>query len=88
MPYPINQFFNDESIAVHILFLDVYTLNWPWIRWNTGLIGDISEFRGYFVIFLDFFFKNNVVEIVHKMFTLHIHIRGTNCIQSLSLWIL
>ena len=25
MTTPINQLFNDESIAVHILFLDVYT---------------------------------------------------------------
>ena len=36
-------------------------------RWNIGLIGDDSEFQGYFVIFLDIFFKNNAVEI-HKMF--------------------
>ena len=34
---------------------------------NTGLLGDGSEFQGYFVIFLDiFFFKNNVMEFVHK----------------------
>ena len=26
-PTPINQLFNDASIAVHILFLDVYTWN-------------------------------------------------------------
>ena len=33
------------------MFLDVYTWNWPWIQWNTVLIGDGSQFRGYFVIF-------------------------------------
>ena len=81
MPTSINQLFNDEYIAVQIIFLDVYT-------WNTGLIGDGSKFKGYFVIFLDIFFKNNVMEIVHKMSTLHIHIRGTDCLQSFSLWIL
>ena len=32
------------------------------------------------------FFKNNVVEIVNKMSTLHIH--STDCIQAFSLWIL
>ena len=26
-PAPINQLFNDESIAVHIIFLDVYAYN-------------------------------------------------------------
>ena len=56
MPTPINQLFNDESIAVQIIFLDVYTWNSPWIQWNTGLIGDGSEFQGYCVIFLDIFF--------------------------------
>ena len=30
----------------------------------------------------------NVVKIVHKMSTLHIHIRCTDYIQSFSLWIL
>ena len=65
----------------------VYTWNYPWIRWNTGLIGDGSEFQGYYVIFVDIFFNNNMVEIVHEMSTLHIHIRGTECIQVFSLWI-
>ena len=27
MPTPINQLFNDESIAVQIIFLDIYTWN-------------------------------------------------------------
>ena len=27
------------------------------IQWNTGLIGDGSEFQGYFVIFLHNFFQ-------------------------------
>ena len=27
MPAPINQLFTDESIAVQIIFLDMYTLN-------------------------------------------------------------
>ena len=40
-----------------------------------------------FVIILEFFFKN-VVGIVNKISTLHIHIRGTDCLQSFSLWIL
>ena len=31
---------------------------------------------------LDIFFKNNVVGIVHKISTLHIHIRGTDGLQS------
>ena len=31
-------------------------------------------FQGYFVIFLYFFFNNNVMEIVHKMSTFHLHI--------------
>ena len=48
MPTPINQLNNDESIAVQIIFFDVYTWNLPWIQWNTGLIGDGSEFQGYF----------------------------------------
>ena len=54
MPTPLNQPFNDESIAEQIIFLDVYTWNYPWIRWNTGLIGDGSEFQGYFVIYIFF----------------------------------
>ena len=37
-------------------------------------------------LFRYFVFKN-VVEIVHKISTLHIHIRGTDCLQSFSLWI-
>ena len=45
MPTPINQLFNDESIAVQIICLDVYTWNYPWIKWNTGLIGDGSKFQ-------------------------------------------
>ena len=57
-------------------------------KWNTGLFGDGSEFQGYFVIFLDIFFKNNVMEIVHKMSTFHIHIRGPDCIQAFPSWIL
>ena len=41
------------------------------------------------MIFLDIlFFKNNVVEIVNKMSTLHIHICGPDCIHAFSLWIL
>ena len=39
-------------------------------------------------MFLDFFFNNNVVEIIHKMPTLHIHIRGSYFIPSFSLCIL
>ena len=31
-----------------------------------------------------YFLKNNVVEIVNKIYTLHIHIRGTDCIQACS----
>ena len=57
-------------------------------EWNTGLIVYGSEFQGYFVIFLDSFFKNNVVEIVHRMSTLHIHIHGPDCIQAFSSWML
>ena len=57
MPTPINQLFNDESIAVQIIFLDDYTWNQPWIQWNTGLIDDGLEFQGYFVIFLDIVFQ-------------------------------
>ena len=53
-----------------------------------GLIGDGSEFQGYFVIFLYIFFKNNVVEIVNKMSTLHIHIRDPDCIQAFLSWML
>ena len=34
---------------------------------NIVLIGDGSEFQGYFVIFLYIFFNNNVVEIINKM---------------------
>ena len=45
MPTPINKLLNDESIAVQIIFLDVYMWNYPWIQWNTGLIGDDSEFQ-------------------------------------------
>ena len=33
-------------------------------------------------------FKNNVVGIVREISTLHIHVRGTDCLQSFSLWIL
>ena len=69
MPTPINQLFNDKSSVVQILFLDVYTWTLPWIRWNTWLIGDGSEFKGYFVIFLRCFFKNIMVEIVIKTCT-------------------
>ena len=87
MPIPINQFFNYESIAVQIIGLGDYTWNYPWIQWNTGLISDGSEFQGYFVIFLDIF-KSNVVEIVHRMSTLHIHICGPDCIQAFSSWML
>ena len=57
------------------------------IRWNTGLIGDGSAFQGYFVIFVDIFCKNNVVTIVRKM-SIILHIRGTDCIKSVSTWIL
>ena len=35
-----------------------------------------------------YFFKNDVVEIVNKMSTLHIHIRGPDCIQAFSSWML
>ena len=52
------------------------------------IIDNCSEFQGYFVTILDIFFKNNVVGIVHKISTLHIHIRGTDGLQSFSLWIL
>ena len=44
---------------------------------------------------LDIFLKNNVMEIAHKISTLHIHIstlhihiRGTDCVPAFSLWIL
>ena len=47
MHTPKNQFFNYESIAVQIIFLDVYTWNYPWIKWNTGLIGDGSELTNW-----------------------------------------
>ena len=39
------------------------------------------NFKDIFGFFKIFFFKNNVVEIVHRMSTLHIHIRGLDCIQ-------
>ena len=39
-------------------------------------------------IFRYFVFKNNVVGIVREISTLHIHVRGTDCLQSFSLWIL
>ena len=69
MPNPINKLLNDESIAVQMLFLDGYTWNKPWIRWNTGLIGDGSDFNDI----LWFFFMNNVVEIIHTMSNLYTH---------------
>ena len=43
---------------------------------------DILWYFRYFV------FKNNVVGIVREISTLHIHVRGTDCLQSFSLWIL
>ena len=46
------------------------------------------NFKYIFVIFLDIFFKNNVMEIVNKMSTFHIHIRGPDCIQALPSWML
>ena len=55
---------------------------------SIGHMINCSKFQGYFVIILDIFFKNNVVGIVHKISILHIHIRGTDCLQSFSLWIL
>ena len=59
MPIRIKPLFNYESIAVQIIFLDNYTWNYPWIKWNIGLIGDGSEFQGYFVIFLDIVFQEH-----------------------------
>ena len=99
-PALINQLFHDESIAVQFIF-KVYNIiyfesmanstyyvelamdsmehmiNWRWVV--------IS--RIFCDLFRYFYFKNNVVEIVHKISTLHIHIRGTDCLQSFSLWI-
>ena len=43
---------------------------------------DILRYFRYFV------FKNNVVGIVREISTLHVHVRGTDCLQSFSLWIL
>ena len=37
-PAPINQLFNDESIAVHILFVDVYTWNCTCIQMEHWII--------------------------------------------------
>ena len=54
-----------------------HMINWLWL--------EISR------IFYDIcihFFNNSVVDIVDKMSTLHMHIRGTDCIQSFSLLIL
>ena len=55
-----------------------HLINWSWLG-ISGIFCDILR---------HFFLKNNVVEIVHKMSALHIHIRGTNCIQSFSIWIM
>ena len=47
------------------------------------------KFKDMFVIILDIFFlRTHMVGIVHKISTLHIHIRGTDCLQSFSLWTL
>ena len=46
------------------------------------ILKDILLYFRYFV------FKNNVVGIVREISTLHIHVRGTDCLQSFSLWIL
>ena len=54
------------------------------IQWNTGLTGSGSAFQGYLTIFLDIYFKNNVVTIGRKM-SIIVHIRDTDCIQSFSL---
>ena len=37
--------------------------------------------RNFKDIFIFFKFTNNVVEIVHTISTLHIHIRDTDCLQ-------
>ena len=39
-------------------------------------------------ILLSFVFENNVVGIVREISTMHIHRRGTDRLQSFSLWIL
>ena len=45
--------------------------------------------NNYVLLILDgHFFKNNVVEIVNKMSTLHIYICGPDCIHAFSSWIL
>ena len=49
---------------------------------------NLKDFLIFFFLFRYFFFKNNVVEIVRKISTLHINIRGTDCLQSFSIWIL
>ena len=51
-----------------------HRINWRWL--------DISW------SFETFFFKSNVVEIVHKMSTLHIHICRPDCIHAFTLLIL
>ena len=40
------------------------------------------------MIFIDISFKNNEVEIIHKMSTLHIHICGPDRTHEFLLWIL
>ena len=46
------------------------------------------NFKDILCSFHIFFFKNSVVEIVHRMSTLHIHIRGPDCIHAFSSWML
>ena len=48
-----------------------HMINWCWL----GISRKFGEKK----------IKNNLVEIVHKISTLHIHIRGADCFQSFSL---
>ena len=89
-PAPINQLFNYESIAVQLIF-------WMSIRGiSHGFNGtqdclvmarNFKDISCYF-IYIYIYFRNNVIEIVHKMYTFHIHIRGPDCIQAFRAWML
>ena len=59
---------------LHVQVQRVYTL----CQGNNSMSSDDINYMIEFITIFNLFFKNNMVEIVNKMSTLPIHIRGTD----------
>ena len=69
LPVLTNTRFKNESMTVHILFLEYVIWNESWIRYYTCVISDELAFQGHFVFSYINIYRSNTFPIECILYT-------------------